>query len=140
MAGGPAGARALDFIETPPERVRITWNGNCFEVKGGGEEGRLWFDPVTFDVLQVDVRLSKPILVPTRPGYIGIEPAVRVERSEATMRFARVSFNAPDETVLLPESIDTVNVFRGVPSVRYSQRLPDYRRFLSHSSIRSSTF
>ena len=131
VAGGPAGARALDFIETPPERVRITWNGNCFEVEGGGEEGRLWFDPVTFDVLQVDVRLSKPILVPMRPGYIGIEPAVRVERSEATIRFARVSFNEPDETVLLPESIDTVNVFRGVPSVRYSQRLTDYRRFLS---------
>ena len=62
-AGGPAGTRAIDFIETPPERVRIKWDGNCFEAEGGGHQGRVWFDPISYDVMQVSMRLSKPFLV-----------------------------------------------------------------------------
>ncbi len=54
---GPSGSRAIDFIETPPERVRVKWEGNCFEAEGGGHQGRVWFDPNTHDVLQVLVRL-----------------------------------------------------------------------------------
>jgi len=136
-AGGPAGAHALDFVEAPPERVRITWNGNCFDAEGGGHAGRLWFDPATFDVMQVDVRLSKPFLVPLPPGHMVIMPAIRVERWEATLRFALVNFTQPDETALLPESIDTLTVFRGALSLRTSQKLSNFRRFLSESSIRT---
>ncbi len=139
-AGGPAGTLALDFIETPPERVRVKWDGNCFEAEGGGHEGRVWFDPVSYDVMQVAVRLSKPFLIPTRPGYIGLEPAIRVERSEMTLRFARVEFQQPDEVVLLPDSIETLTVFRGVPSKRTEQRLSNFRRFLTKSEIRASSF
>lgn len=137
---GLTGGRALDFVESPPDRVRITWKGSCFNAEGGGHEGRLWFDPVTFDVLQVDVRLSKPFLVPTPQGFLGLQPAIRVERWESTLRFARVQFTQPDETVLLPESIETLTVLRGVSSLRISQRLSDFRRFLSESSIRSAAF
>lgn len=137
-AGGPAGAHAVDFVESPPERVRVTWNGNCFDAEGGGHAGRLWFDPATFDVLQVDVRLSRPFLVPLPAGSsLGIMPAIRVERWEATLRFARVNFSHPDETALLPESIETLTVFRGASSLRTSQKLSNFRRFLSESSIRS---
>ena len=35
----PCRARAIDFIETPPERVRIKWEGSCFEAEGGGHTG-----------------------------------------------------------------------------------------------------
>jgi len=136
-AGGPAGAVAVDFVEAPAERVRITWNGNCFDAEGGGHAGRLWFDPATFEVMQIDARLSRPFLVPVPVGHMGIMPAIRVERWEATMRFARVNFTQPDETALLPESIDTLTVFRGALSLRTSQKLSNFRRFLSESSIRS---
>jgi hypothetical protein len=139
-AGGPAGTFAIDFIETPPERVRVKWDGNCFEAEGGGHQGRVWFDPVSYDVMQVAVRLSKPFLIPMRPGYIGIEPAIRVERSEMTLRFARVAFQEPDELVLLPDSIETLTVFRGVPSMRTEHRLSNFRRFLTKSEIRASSF
>jgi len=139
-SGGPPGTRVLNYVQTPPDRVNIKWSPSCFEAEGGGQDGRIWFDPETFDVLQVEARLSKPFLVPLPPGSLSLIPAIRVERSETTMRFARVSFAEPDETVLLPESIDTLNVFRGAPSLRYSQRLSNFRRFLSESSIRSATF
>jgi hypothetical protein len=139
-AGGPAGTRALDFIETPPERVRVNWEGNCFEAQGGGYEGRVWFDPISYDVRQIALRLSKPFLVPQRIGHIGAVPAIRVERSEATIHFSRVEFQQPDEVVLLPESIETLTVFRGAPSLKTSQKLSNFRRFLTRSEIRTTSF
>jgi hypothetical protein len=138
--GGPEGTRALDFVEVPPERVRVTWQGNCFEAEGGGHEGRVWFDPQTHDVRQVLVRLSKPFQVPLPRGAFGIRPAIRVEQSEMTLRFSRVEFQQPDETVILPASIETLHVLRGVPSVRIRQTLTNYRRFLTKSEIRTSGF
>ena len=139
-AEGPRGAHAIDFVEAPPERVRIKWEGNCFEAEGGGHQGRVWFDPATYDVLQVLVRLSKPYPVPLPDGYFGIRPAIRVEKSEMTLYFSRVEFQQPDEVVMLPASIDTLHVLRGVPSMRIRQRLANYRRFLTKSEIRPSRF
>ena len=138
--GGPPGARALDFIEKPTDHVRITWKGDCFNAEAGAQTGKLWFDPATADVLQVDVRLAKPFLVPLPAGHFGLQPPVRVERWESTLRFARVKFTQPDETALLPESIDTLAVFRGASSLRTSQKLSNFRRFLSESSIRSPAY
>ncbi len=136
----PPRTHAIDFIETPPERVRIKWEGNCFEAEGGGHQGRVWFDPVTYDVMQVDVRLSKPFMVPMPSGFFGLQPAIRVERSEMTLRFARVQFQEPDESILLPQSIDTLHVLRGIASLRINQTLGGYRRFLTKSEIRPSAF
>ncbi len=136
-AGGPAGTRAVDFIESPPERVRVKWEGSCFEAEGGGYEGRVWFDPISYDVLQVTLRLSKPFRVPMRIGYVGVDPTIRVERSEMTIRFSRVEFEQPDEVVLLPESIDTLTVFRGALSLKTSQKLSNFRRFLTKAEIRT---
>jgi hypothetical protein len=138
-SGGPVAALALDFTQSPPERVNIKWEGNCFDAEGGGIEGRLWFDPQTFDVLQIQARLPKPFLVPI-PYDIGAPaPSVRVERSEMLLRFTRVKFQQPDEVVLLPESIEVLTVFRGIPSLRTTQILSNFRRFLAESVVRPVT-
>jgi hypothetical protein len=137
-AVGPAGTQAIDFIETPPERVRVKWEGNCFEAEGGGHEGLVWFDPETYDVSQVDVRLSKPFRIPLPDGAFGIRLPIRVEKSEMTLRFSRVEFQQPDEAVMLPASIEILHVLRGVPSMRIHQTLANYRRFLTQSEIRTS--
>jgi hypothetical protein len=137
-ANGPAGAVALDFVQTPPERVDIKWNGNCFNAEGGGEEGRLWFDPETFDVLQIESRLPKPFPIPV-PSMFGFTSLpVWVERFEVTRRFTRVKFERPDEIVLLPESTEMVTLFRGVPSLRTVQILSNFRRFLAEGTVRSA--
>ena len=133
---GLSGAHGIDFLETPPERVRIKWESNCFEAEGGGHQGRVWYDPATYDVLQIDVRLSRPFQVPIPSGLAGLQPAIRVERSEMTLRFERVEFQQPDETALLPRSIDTLHVLRGIPSLRIRQSFSSYRRFLTKSEIR----
>jgi hypothetical protein len=139
-AGGPVGTRALSFAQWPPDRVKVTWAGNCFNTEGGGEEGRIWFDPATFDVLQLYMKLSNPINVPMPAGLIGVQASIRVERWEMTVHFDRVPFEKPDEVVLLPESIETLAVIRGAPSLRSTQTLTNFRRFLSESKIRAITF
>ena len=135
-ADGPGGATAIDFRQTPPERVDIKWKGNCFSADGGGEEGRIWFDPDTFDVLQIDRRLPKPFPVPVPWLFGSSTVAIRVEESEVTMRFTRVKFEKPDETVLLPESTEIVTLFRGATSLRTVQVLSNFRRFLAESTVR----
>src|SRR5262249_45461093 len=119
-------------------RVNIKWRGNCFDAEGGGEQGRVWFDPESYDVLQIEVRLPKPFSVPVPSSLNTLSAAVRVERSEVTVRFTRVKFEKPDETVLLPESTDVLTVFRGVPSLQTRQTLSNFRRFLSEAKIRPS--
>lgn len=138
-SAGPAGIFALDFAQTPPDRINIKWQGNCFNAEGGGQEGRIWFDPETFDLLQMDARLPRPFPVPVPGGIFGFSPPIRVESSTMVLRFTRVKFEHPDETVLLPEFTEVVTVFRGAPSLRTTQILGNFRRFLSESTIRPAT-
>ncbi len=136
ISGGPPGTLALDFAQSPPDRVTVAWNGNCFQAAGGGIEGRIWFDPQTFDVLQLQTRLPRPFLVPV-PHAVGPAPtSIRVERSEMLVHFARVAFQQPDEVVLLPESIEVVSLLRGAPSLKTTQTLSDFRRFLTDAVVR----
>jgi hypothetical protein len=137
--GGPAGARALSFIESSPEPLSVKWTANCFSAEGGGQEGRVWFDPITFDVLQVDARLSRPFQILV-PQVSFMQSPIRVERWEASVRFEPVAFANPDEVVLLPQSVETLTVFRGAPSLRIDQKLTNFRRFLAESTIRSTAF
>jgi hypothetical protein len=139
-AGGPAGARALSFTQSPPQPVSVKWTTNCFNAEGGGHDGRVWFDPVTFDVLQVEARLSRPFRVPAPQFSFAIQSPILVERAETTVRFERVAFEKPDEIVLLPQSVETLTVFRGVTSRRSEQKLTNFRRFLSESTMRTIEF
>ena len=124
-------------MESPPERVRIKWEGNCFEADGGAHQGRLWFDPDSYDVLQVDIRLTKPFLIPLPEGSFGVRPAIRVEKSEISLRFSQVDFQKPDEALMLPASIRHCMCSEGCPSMRIRQTLDNYRRFLTKAEIRS---
>jgi hypothetical protein len=137
---GPPGTRTLEFTEREVGRPRISWKGNCFNADGAGHAGTLWYDPATYDVRQVTIRLAKPFQVPVPSASFGLQPPIRVERWETTLRFARVKFSQPDESALLPQSIETLTVFRGAPSFRTRQELSNYRRFLAEASIRTSTF
>ena len=81
FAAGPA-ARPAHAPSTSSSRRRSgcasRGTGNCFEAEGGGHQGRLWFDRDSYDVLRVDIRLSKPFPVPLRGGHRGAGP-IRVE-------------------------------------------------------------
>jgi len=57
-------------------------------------------------------------------------------REDTTIRYRTVVFSDPDETLLLPESIESLSVLSGgLQSTRRSQIYSDYRRFVADSRV-----
>jgi len=79
-----------------------------------------------------DVRVSSRLQTKYRlPGWLTID------RDDVTLRFGPVSFSDPDETMLLPESIESLTVVRtGLQSSRRTQVFRNYRRFLVSSRLK----
>jgi hypothetical protein len=106
----------------------------------GGIRGRLWIDAETFDVLRLDQRLTGmielrlPRVLAQRPGS---PTYMTLERSDTTMRFERVSFTNPDESLVLPSSSTELRIVRGsgASRLRTVTRYANYKRFLTGSRV-----
>lgn len=106
----------------------------------GGQRGRLWIDAETFDVLRLDQRLTGmieirlPHAMARRPGA---SPYMTLEREDSSLRFRRVSFAAPEESLVLPITSSSMRVVRGAgsPRLRTVTNYTDYRRFLTAGRI-----
>jgi hypothetical protein len=80
----------------------------------------------------VDVRIPKPLQKRGKPTDI------TYERMNSSVRYKRVAFTEPREELLLPASIETVQVHRsntGVSRLRITQTFSKYRRFLTGSRL-----
>jgi hypothetical protein len=130
----------VDFrgvVSGPPV---VVWTGECVSISlPGRSRGRLWIDAETYDVLRVDDRLvgSFTLDVPRDQVRRGAAPTMVVERAESSIRYRPVTFQEPQEVLLLPSSIETLTVIRGVVTqrTRLTQRLSDHRRFLTEGRI-----
>jgi hypothetical protein len=59
-----------------------------------------------------------------------------IERYDTAIRYRSVRFSDPEEALLLPESIDTLVIWRnGLESTRRRQEYSGYRRFLTGGRI-----
>lgn len=114
---------------------------DCFDWTGPvAIAGRVWVDAGTHDVLRLDRRISGPtdVRVPDRlQRKYHFSPWLTIDRDDLTMRYKEISFGDPDETILLPESIESVLVPRsGLQSTRRTQVFTAYRRFLTASRVK----
>lgn len=104
-----------------------------------GATGRIWLDPITHDIMRVERGLKKrfEVSVPYDRTRGGAPEVFAVERLDSSIRYRSVVFHDPDETVLLPESIDSLTLVRGGGHVgnRTTQRFSDYRRFIATGRI-----
>jgi hypothetical protein len=121
----------------PPE---VTWTDKCVSVTlPGRSRGRIWVDAATYDVLRLDDRLvgTFEFDVPREHVRRGAARSMVIERAESSIRYRRVRFQDPDETLMLPVAIDTLTVIRGggTQRVRITQRLSDHRRFLTAGRV-----
>jgi hypothetical protein len=129
-------ALMIDFrgiVASPPS---VTWTGECVSVSlPGRSRGRVWVDAATYDVLRIDDRLVGEFTldVPREQVRRGAAPTMVIERAESSIRYRQVEFQDPQEALILPTSIDTLTVIRGVATrrVRITQRFSDHRRFLT---------
>ena len=114
---------------------------DCFDWTGPiAVRGRLWVDAETHDVLRLDRYNSGPTDVRV-PAHLQrtyhFPPWLTIDRDDLTLRFKPVTFTDPDETMLLPEAIESRTIVRtGLQSIRRTQVFSNYRRFLTSSRIR----
>jgi hypothetical protein len=134
MDGRPA--LILDYRGAAPGTPEVTWTKECVSVSlPGRSRGRVWVDPVTFDVLRLDEHLVGlfDFDVPREHQLRGGPRSMVIERADSSIRYRRVEFQDPAETLMLPAEVETVTVFRGgsVQRTRISQRFSGYRRFVA---------
>jgi hypothetical protein len=128
----------LDYRSRAAGPIDAKWKGDCVSIDAPGRtKGRIWIDETTHDVLRLDEQLTGQFeyRVPREHwGFIGPQTWV-IERSDSSIRYRPVDFKDPDETVLLPEYIEVVTVFRGAQSYRITQNFSGYRRFITGGRI-----
>jgi hypothetical protein len=113
---------------------------DCFDWSGDiAARGRIWVDAESYDVLRVERGVGGPVdvRVPLRiQRRHNLDNRVVIMREDTTIRYRTVSFTDPDETLLLPESIESLSVLSGgLQSTRRSQTYSGYRRFVGDSRV-----
>jgi hypothetical protein len=134
-------ALVIDFASVHrtahPELIEDEYgHDDCFDWKGPlAVAGRLWVDASTYDVLRLERHVAGPtdVRVPQRlQTKYHFAQYLTLERDDLSLRYKEVAFHDPDETVLLPESTESMTVFRsGLQSMRRSEVFRDYQRFLT---------
>lgn len=120
-------------VEGKPE---VRTKDDCTNVElPGWTKGRIWLDPATHDVLRFDESLTKRFdyRVPVREARFGMPDSWTLDRADTSIRYRPVAFADPEETVLLPESIESLVIFRGAGVIghRTVQTFSAYRRFVT---------
>jgi hypothetical protein len=117
----------------PPE---IVWKDECVSVDlPSMTRGRVWIDPATHDILRLDERLTGmfELRVPREHARHSASSFMVIERADTSIRYNPVTFRDPDETLMLPSSIESFTIIRnsGVPRLRTTQEFSNYRRFMT---------
>lgn len=123
----------------PPPTV--TWDEDCVSVDLPGlTRGRAWADAETGEILRLDESLTRPFEFPVPRDLQrrnGAPSTLSVERADTSIRYRPVTFSDPDETVILPSSVESLTIFRGSgePRLRTTQTFTEYRRFITEGRL-----
>ena len=130
----------LDYVPLEEGRSEVTWEEDCVSISlPGRSRGEAWVDVESGDVLRLDERLTgqfdfrEPVDRPhARPGWMTLE------RDDLSIRYQRVTFENPAETLMLPRSIEHSWTLRGsgfVPRYYRSQQFSNHRRFVTDGRL-----
>jgi hypothetical protein len=133
-------ALMIDYKAVAAGTPEVVWTKDCVSVDlPGRTRGRAWIDAATHDVLRLDEHLIGQFEfdVPREHRRLGVAPSMLVERADSSIRYRRVEFENPPDSLMLPFAVETVTVFRGSGSgrTRISQRFSGYRRFLADARV-----
>ena len=130
----------IDYRPARSKPASVVWNGDCVSVDVPNlERGRVWVDPASGDVLRLDQYLDGrfEVDVPRKQQHGDGPTWMEIERADSSIQYKPVPFHDPDETLMLPASIDSIQIIRnaGVPRLRTWQAFTDYRRFLTSGQL-----
>jgi hypothetical protein len=141
---GKERGRTSVTLDYKPARLlppAIVWKDDCVSIDlPGRTRGRVWLDEMTGDVLRLDEELTGQYEVPLPKSRVrrpGLPTTFVIERADSSIAYQSVAFHEPDETVMLPASIVSLQVIRnsGVPRLRTTQKFSKYRRFITGARI-----
>jgi hypothetical protein len=101
--------------------------------------GRIWVDAKTYQVLRLERHLAG--LGEVQASFAqqrkhNLPSSLTMERYDTAIRYRPITFTDPDESLLLPELIETVTIWRnGMESTRRRQEYTDYRRFITAGRV-----
>lgn len=112
----------------------------CFNISVPAPmKGRIWVDSRTYQVLRLERHLAGLGEVQatfSQQRKHNLPRYMTMERYDTAIRYRPITFTDPDESMLLPEVIETIVVWRsGMESTRRRQEYTDYRRFLTAGRI-----
>jgi hypothetical protein len=130
----------IDYRSVKPEAPKVEWKDECVSIDlPGRARGRIWADPETSEILRLDEGIIGlvDITVPRKQQRPGGSTFMTIERADSSIRYRRVAFTDPNETLVLPSSIETTPVVKnsGSPRTHISQTFTNYRRFVTGSRI-----
>jgi hypothetical protein len=130
----------IDYKSVSSDPPEVVWFDECVSVSlPGRTRGRLWVDAQTDEVLRLDEHLIGlfEFPLPRDRARRTTERFMAIERADSTIRYRPVAFRDPDETLMLPSSIERLTVWRNaaVNRVRITQTFSDYRRFVTDARI-----
>jgi hypothetical protein len=133
-------AMMIDYRSVRPEQPKVEWREECVRIDlPGRARGRIWADPETSEILRLDEGIIGlvDITIPRKQQRPGGSTFMTIERADSSIRYRRVTFTEPDETLVLPSSIETTTIVRnsGSPRTHISQTFTNYRRFVTGSRI-----
>jgi hypothetical protein len=134
-------AISVDYRRRSPRPPSVAEDGDCLLADLSGlMVGRLWADAASAEVLRVEERLArsvdlkvpKEMLRRNRPTHANYEQLL------ISTRYKTVAFTEPEETLLLPASIESLHVYKtdaGTNRLRITQTFTKYRRFVTASRL-----
>lgn len=142
---------AVILISDPhaSEPIKIVETGDCFRLsRSPRRQGKIWIDLDTYDVIQLQWQLAESFSGKTSTGVskFGVFPVFRpakeisYKKQEITLRFRPVTFQKPEQTLLLPSSSESVWILNGarIAGFRTTTDYTRYRRFLTNVEIKDS--
>ncbi len=129
----------IDYRSRQTGPIEVKRTKDCISVElPGRTQGRVWVDQATGEVLRLDERLTGMFDFDVPPEKRrGPTTSMTLERADSSIRYKKVAFSDPDESLLLPASIDSLTIFRnaGTPRLRKTQVFSNYRRFVTGGRI-----
>ncbi len=126
----------LSFTPIDARPGEVEWEGDCVHIAlEGWYAGNAWVDAESGDVLRLDRRLTRRFEFRERSE--GPRTGLRwnrLERDDSSIRYGRIVFEDPDETLVLPRSIEHHWSIEGggfIPRYFRTHRFSNYRRFLT---------
>jgi hypothetical protein len=101
----------------------------------GYERGRFWIDAETSEVLRHDTWISGMLEARSPRQRDRDEAYHQIERMDSSTIYGAVSFADPDELLMLPRTVDYLQVTRTGGNVRIRHEFSAYRRFLTSGRI-----